>query len=247
MHRIQSLVVRRRRFALLALAAIVPCVGLVLTASRMLRSADDSAPAATLQLQSGDHICMIGNTLADRMQHDGWLETYLYSRFPKQNLVIRDLGFSGDELTFGSRSAGFGSPDEHLAFSKADVVFAFFGYNESYAGAAGSRSSRRIWTDFIKHTQSAKIQRPQRRRGSSSFRRSPMKICTIATCPTAAQNNARLELYTAAMAEVAKANNVPFVDLYEPTLISLRQSRPAADDQRHPSQRARQRGLGRNH
>ena len=36
--------------------------------------------------------------------------------------------------------------------------------------------------------------------------------------PDGTENNQRLELYTAAMAEVAKANNVPFVDLYEPTL-----------------------------
>ena len=33
------------------------------------------------------------------MQHDGWLETMLHSRFPKLELVIRNLGFSGDELT----------------------------------------------------------------------------------------------------------------------------------------------------
>ena len=31
--------------------------------------------ADALELKPGDHICIIGNTLADRMQHDGWLET----------------------------------------------------------------------------------------------------------------------------------------------------------------------------
>ncbi len=219
MHRIQSLVVRRRRFVLLALAAIVPCVGLVLTANRMLRSADDSAPAATLQLQPGDHICIIGNTLADRMQHDGWLETYLYSRFPKQNLVIRDLGFSGDEVTLRLRSPGFGSPDEHLAFSKADVVLAFFGYNESYAGAVGLEKFKKDLEEFIKHTQAAKYN------GHSAPRLalfSPIGHEDLhnRNLPDGSQNNARLELYTRAMAEVAKANNVPFVDLYEPTLAA---------------------------
>ena len=69
-----------------------------------------TASAASLELKKGDHICLIGNTLADRMQHDGWLETYLHSRFPKHNLVFRNLGFSGDELTVRLRSASFGTP-----------------------------------------------------------------------------------------------------------------------------------------
>src|SRR5437667_3378528 len=92
------------------------------------------AHSAPFELKKGDRICIIGNTLADRMQHDGWLETLLQSRFPKLQLVLRDLGFSGDELTHRLRSAMFGSPDEWLSKEKADVVFAFFGYNESFGG-----------------------------------------------------------------------------------------------------------------
>ena len=108
--------------------------------------------------RSGDHICIIGNTLAERMQYDGWLETMLHARFPKHDLVIRNLGFSGDEIATRLRSKNFGTPDEWLsgkrrpiggyeenrlagANTKADVIFAFFGYNESYAGAG--RAARR--------------------------------------------------------------------------------------------------------
>src|ERR1041385_8800132 len=93
-----------------------------------------SAGAEGLELRPGDHICIVGNTLAERMQHDGWLETYLHSRFPQHDLVIRNLGFSADELTIKLRSANYGSPDKWLNFCKADVIFAFFGYNESFAG-----------------------------------------------------------------------------------------------------------------
>src|SRR5579872_1637726 len=92
---------------------------------------------ADFEVNKGDHICIIGNTLAERMQHHGWLETLLLSRFPKHELVIRNLGFPGDELTTRLRSAGFGSPDEHLAIHKTDIVFAFFGYNESFGGEVG--------------------------------------------------------------------------------------------------------------
>ena len=46
-----------------------------------------SAAAPGLKLEKGDHICYIGNTLADRMQHHGWLETYLHAAYPKHELV----------------------------------------------------------------------------------------------------------------------------------------------------------------
>ena len=93
--------------------------------------------ATKLEIKKGDHIALIGNTLADRMQLDGWLETLLIARFPEHDLTIRNLGFSGDELTLRLRSAAFGSPDEWLTKVEADVVLAFFGYNESFAGKEG--------------------------------------------------------------------------------------------------------------
>src|ERR1700736_5819902 len=80
--------------------------------------AAEAKPAELLEVRHGDHICLIGNTLADRMQHDGWLETLLQGRFPRQELVIRDLGYSGDELTVRLRSPDFGSPDQHLTARK---------------------------------------------------------------------------------------------------------------------------------
>ena len=110
--------------------------------------------ASALELKPGDHICIIGNTLAERMNHHGWLETMLHARFPKHNLVVRNLGYSGDELTIRLRSMDFGTPDQWLAGSapvpqpgklkgdrrnqvlqnrfqltetKADVAFASFG------------------------------------------------------------------------------------------------------------------------
>ena len=124
---------------------------------------------APFPLHAGDHICIIGNTLAERQQYDGWLDTLLYARFPKHDLVIRNLGFSGDEITTRLRSKNFGTPDEWLsgkaasiggyeenrlsgANTKADVIFAFFGYNESYAGEAGLPAFKQQLGDWITHT-----------------------------------------------------------------------------------------------
>ena len=95
------------------------------------------ADAQIVKLDPGDVICFVGNTLPERMQHDGYLETLIHSRFPSHDLTIRNLAFSGDELTVQLRSAGFGSPDAHLAKHGTDVIFAFWGFNESFAGEAG--------------------------------------------------------------------------------------------------------------
>ncbi|HTI50964.1 MAG TPA: PVC-type heme-binding CxxCH protein, partial [Planctomycetaceae bacterium] len=181
-------------------------------------------PAPPFVLQKGDRICLIGNTLAERMQHDGWLEAYLYSRFPKSDLVFRNLGYSGDELTTRLRSAGFGSPDDHLTFNKADVIFAFFGYNESFAGEAGIEKFKTDLTSFVQHI------RTQKYNGRSAPRLvlfSPIANEDLhdRNLPDGRANNARIELYTAAMKQVAAANGVTFVDLYQPTLDFYRKSR----------------------
>src|SRR5688572_27632567 len=119
-----------------------------------------------LVLQPGDHICIVGNTLAERMQHDGWLETAIQARLPELQLVFRNLGYSGDEVhdyfdaasekTTRLRSEAFETPDVHLAHSKATVIFAFFGYNESYAGDEGLPKFRAELIEFIEHARQQK-------------------------------------------------------------------------------------------
>lgn len=185
-----------------------PALALVLISSA-------AAAEPKLDLKKGDHVSIIGNTLADRMQHDGWLEAHLVSRFPDLDLVIRNLGFSGDELNLRLRSAGFGAPDEWLARTKTDVVFAFFGYNESFAGKEGLAKFKAELRAFLRRTLDQKYN------GKSAPRVvlfSP--IAQEATkgrdLPDPAANNHRLALYTAAMAEVAEAFQVTFVDLFHP-------------------------------
>ena len=117
MRLLRQLAPHRCRLVLLTLAATLPVLALVLTAGAPARSAGGAKPAAKLEVRPGDHICIIGNTLADRMQHDGWLETLFHSRFPRHELVFRNLGFSGDELKLRLRSMDFGTPDEWLAGS----------------------------------------------------------------------------------------------------------------------------------
>ena len=100
---------------------------------------------AELKLQKGDHICLVGNALGERLQHHNYWETLLYQQFPELDLTVRNLCFPGDEPTVRLRSMNFGSPEDHLKHSKASVVMFFFGFNESFKGEAGGgrRSFRR--------------------------------------------------------------------------------------------------------
>jgi glucose/arabinose dehydrogenase/azurin len=172
--------------------------------------------ADTIELKSGDHICIIGNTLADRMQHSGWLESLLYARFPNQKLVFRNLSLSGDEVIVRLRSEGFGSPEEWLKKEQADVIFAFFGYNESFKGVDGLSQFRKDLDKFVKGTLA------QNYSGKGSPRL--VLFSPIAAerhpdpnYPNPAVLNANLQLYTLAIGEVAKANGALFIDLFAPS------------------------------
>ena len=172
--------------------------------------------APTLRIEKGDHVSIIGNTTADRMQHAGWLETLLHSRFPQHQLVVRNLGFAADELTIRLRSANFGSPDQWLAKNQTDVIFAFFGYNESFAGEAGLPKFRKDLESFLRNTLGQKYS------GKSAPRIvlfSPIAHENLKdpNLPDGSENNRRLALYTRAMEEAARAAGVVFVDLFEPT------------------------------
>ncbi len=166
-----------------------------------------------LKLEKGDHIAIIGNTLADRLQHFGHLEATLHYRFPDHNLVVRDLGFSGDTLTERPRSDNFGSPDEWLNKVKADVIIAFFGHNESYAGEAGLPQFRKDLEAFIDRTLSQKYN------GKSAPR---LVLCSPIAfedlkwphLPDGKVQNKNLELYTMEMGKVAAEHKVLFVDLF---------------------------------
>ena len=168
---------------------------------------------AAFELKKNEHISIIGNTLADRMQHDNWLETLIYAKFPDKNLVFRNLAFAGDEVVFRHRSENFGTPDEWLTKTKADVIFAFFGFNESFKGAAGLEGFKKDLGKFLTETKTKNYS------GNGSPRLvlfSPIANEKLRdpNYPDPKANNENIANYTAAMAEVAKAEGVLLVNLF---------------------------------
>lgn len=188
----------------------------VLIVGLFINSTGHWISAQQLQLEPRDRICILGNTLADRMQHDGWMEAMIHARFPDHELFIRNLGFSGDQLSQRLRSQNFGTPDDHLSHNRANVVFLMFGFNESFQGEAGIKGFKADLDREIKHLQSQKYD------GKSAPRVvvfSPIAFEDLESpnLPDGSAENERLEMYSTAANEVAAENNVVFVDLFSTT------------------------------
>jgi putative heme-binding domain-containing protein len=198
------------------------CPALRFTPMKMLSLVCCVLPSVTLaadgafELTKGDRVSIIGNTTADRMQHHGWLETYIHAMHPGHNLTFRNLGFPGDELKTRPRSASFGSADQWLTKTQADVVFCFFGYNEALRGERGLPGFKRDLAETIDGMLAKKY-------NSKSAPRlvffSPIAHENLNSphLPDGSENNVKLAMYTKAMNEVCAAKKVAFVDLFSPT------------------------------
>ncbi|MCG6155532.1 PVC-type heme-binding CxxCH protein [Rubinisphaera margarita] len=175
-----------------------------------------SAPAAELELKQGDKIVLIGNTLIERMQYFNHFETALHERFPEHELVVRNLGWSADELKLRPRSQDFNDHGHTLEDHQPDVIIAGFGLNESFAGKAGLekfkndlRSEIKTWTTTKYNGESAPRVLLFSPIASENLPERNMMIGD--------RNNENIELYTKAMKEVAEETGVGFLDLYRPS------------------------------
>ena len=207
-----------------------------------------SLSAQSLTLQKGDNIAFIGGGLADRQQHQGNFETLIHQSFPDQQLVIRNFGFSGDEVSTslglaGDKSAAKphrsdevptldyflnmvpGDKTEKVGKSDvtyhagthfhASVIFAYWGFNESFQGEAGLAGFKADLDKFLKVTLAGDFGKGKPRVVLfSPIAHEDMKSANFEST-LAASNNKNLALYTAAMAEIAKANGVQFVNLFD--------------------------------
>ena len=187
---------------------------LLLTLSGLIQTSGHAADG--IELKPGDNISYIGNTLATRMQHHAWLETYLHAAYPKHNLTFRNLSFPGDELVKRPRSANFGSPDQWLTKNETDVIFGFFGYNEAMRGEAGLEQFKKELATTIDDMKAQKYN------GESAPRIvmfSPIahENLNSPNLPDGTENNKNLKLYTDIMYEVCKEKDIPFVDLFSAT------------------------------
>lgn len=183
-----------------------------------------SAIAADVELRKGDHICLVGNALGERMQHHNYWETLLHQSYPELDLTVRNLCFPGDEPYERIRSLDFGDPDSHLKHSKADVVMYFFGFNESFAGDDGLEEFSEQIARLVGETTS------QNYSGKGNARVilvSPIAFENLGdpNVTSGAEQNANLAKYTEVLKNVAEELKVGFADVFTPTKALFQSSK----------------------
>ena len=183
--------------------------------STLLLTAIDTPVRADglIELRKDDRIVLIGGGFAEREQYFGHIEAQIQALHPELNITIRNQGFMADEVRFRPRSLDFGEPDKHLTMARADVIFACFGFSESFDGPDGVETFQSELRTFINHT------RQQNYSGDGAPRLvmfSPIAHEDLLdpNLPDGSDTNPNLELYTKAMAGVCSELNVPFVDLF---------------------------------
>ncbi|MEX0884160.1 MAG: GDSL-type esterase/lipase family protein, partial [Cyclobacteriaceae bacterium] len=129
--------------------------------------------------------------------------------------MFRNLGYSGDQVHYRPRShEGFGDSDTHLANIKANKIFSFFGYNESFENQPETfKKQLSLWIDHVRTQKYDSVYVPE----MVLFSPIAHEDLDSFNLPDGSENNPRLEAYTQAMAEVAEEKDVVFIDLFNAT------------------------------
>ena len=176
--------------------------------------AEGVATALPLELKPGDRIMLIGNTLFERSGEFAHFEAMLQRAYPDHRLVVRHLAWSADEIDQQPRPANFASTQQHLLHEGADVIFAAFGFNESFAGEEGLEDFRRRLGDYLAGLKTKAFNGTG---GPRIILVSPIANENVAGVAAGEMNNRRIAVYVKVMGEVAKEQQVGFVDVFEET------------------------------
>ncbi|WP_372726025.1 SGNH/GDSL hydrolase family protein, partial [Novipirellula sp.] len=151
------------------------------------------------------------------MQHDPWVETILQSHLKGMNVRFRNMSFSGDMVNKKPRSKGFTNDDEYLQHVAPDVVFSFYGYNESFAGPGSADAYQ---AELVKLIQRYSALRREQGEDLRFVLFSPIAYQNTGNrhLPEGTELNANLAVYTEATRKAAAEAGVTFVDLFTPTM-----------------------------
>ncbi len=176
-----------------------------------------ASAAEPFEFKQNDVVAIYGNGLADRMQHDPWVETVLQSHLKGKNVSFRNMGFSGDVVNIRPRNQGATNDDEYLQHVGPSVVFVMYGYNESYAGPAGANAYQGELVKLV--TRYTELRR-EKGKDVRFVLFSPIACENTGerNLPDGTELNANLSAYTEATRKAAAATGATFVDLFTPTL-----------------------------
>lgn len=199
-------------------------LALPMAASALLLAAGLAAAEPRLTLQQHDRVMLVGNTLAERQMLFNHFETSLLVRFPSLELTVRNLGWSGDTPALQPRPLNFGDAATHLTAQRADVILAFFGLNESFAGEAGIAAFERDLDSWVATHRAARY---NGRGAPRIVLVSPIaheRLARLVHVDADARNR-ELARYTEAMRALAARLELPFADVFTPMRAAMASAR----------------------
>ncbi|MEC9349416.1 MAG: PVC-type heme-binding CxxCH protein, partial [Planctomycetota bacterium] len=187
------------------------------TAPRPQRAAavETSLP---LNIAKGSRIAFIGNTLFDRAQDFAYFEAFLHQHLPDHELEVRNLTWSADSIETRPRPANFADSEQHLTLAKADIIFAAYGFNESFAGKTGVEDFRKKLAQYVADLKTKAFN------GKTAARIvlvSPIANENIKGVKAADLNNTNIKLYTAVIQQVASSQDVGYANTYSATETAM--------------------------
>ncbi len=171
-----------------------------------------------LQIPAGAHIAFVGNMLLERAQYFGHLEALLHQRYPKHELVVRNLAWPADTADLQPRPENFADLEQHLRHERVDIILAAFGFNESFDGLEGLPDFKETLARYVSQLKRKAFN------GQSApeiVLLSPIANENVQGVPAADLNNVRLQMYADAIRDVAVDQEVGFVDLFRETETAM--------------------------
>ncbi|MFK8019757.1 MAG: SGNH/GDSL hydrolase family protein [Pseudomonadales bacterium] len=189
-----------------------------------------SVAGNAIELKKNETVAIVGSGFAEQMAGTGWLETAIQLHHKNKNIQLSHAGMSGYEVSNsmdGMKEKNLqGTLDDNIVL-EADVVIAFFGMNESFAGLPQLDSYKqqlksRLQTISQTINESKRssegVATDENERAPRVILVSPIAHETLAPpFSSGRHHNTVLERYVAAMNEVAAELGVVFVDLFYPS------------------------------
>lgn len=171
-----------------------------------------------LRFIRGERIALVGNSLAERMSLFGNFEALLHTRFPQEELVVRNFARPCDAVDNRQRPSSYTAIDDPLRAFGPDTLLCFFGFNEAFDGEEGAAKFASAYEKYLDETIA------EYPRDDTGAEPRFVLISPIAWEPTgnplwpdADERNRNLRRYSEIVSEVAKKRGLAFVDLFTPT------------------------------
>ena len=171
-------------------------------------------PASAVTFEDNDTIVLLGNTVIERAQKYGHLETALTLSAGKNNLRFRNLGWSGDSVFgharsyFGPPKEGFGRLKSDLTELKPNVVIICYGAVAAFDGKKGLPEFLAGYKSLLAMVKSSAGPR------EIVIVSPPPAESLGAPLPDMTGHNKQLALYSKSLGELAKKHQLQFADFF---------------------------------